>query len=255
MSFSLRWLGCATLLACLGGERFCFDPFLPLPGAENPLSQADFAGVKRFFLSHGHIDHRLGLPGLLQRGALVYSGALPQKGLLKAGVLEEKLRLIAAGERLSFGGVELCALRGSHVRFDAPLVLTTMLSPRMLRFRRNAAFLLRAQRHYPKGETLAFELSHEGKRLQILGSLGLGGELRPGADCLVLPYQGRSDLPRAALPIVEALRPKALFLDHFDDAFPPLSRRVDPEPFLLQLKKRFPEIRAILPRAREDYWF
>ncbi len=63
----------------------------------------------------------------------------------------------------------------------------------------------------------------------VLGSLNLADDVAypEGADLLVLPYQGTSDLLTPALGIVGRLRPGAVLLDHFDDTFPPVSADID----------------------------
>ncbi len=43
----------------------------------------------------------------------------------------------------------------------------------------------------------------------------------------MLPFQGRSDLTEYALPLAERLAPKAILLDHWDDAFPPMSAEIE----------------------------
>ena len=48
-----------------------------------------------------------------------------------------------------------------------------------------------------------------------------------GADLMVLPYQGTSDLLTPAAAVIDRLKPRAVLLDHWDDAFPPVSSAVD----------------------------
>jgi len=77
------------------------------------------------------------------------------------------------------------------------------------------------------GETVAFQVSAHDKNILVLGSLGLDGDTGYGApDVLVLPYQGRSDIKDAAMKAIARIKPKMVFLDHFDNAFPPISRNV-----------------------------
>ena len=100
----------------------------------------------------------------------------------------------------------------------------------MLRFGYNMPRIVRGFLRYPeKGETVVFSIEGEGRRVMVLGSLNLAeDETYPeGADLLVLPYQGTSDLLTPALSIVERLRPRAVLLDHFDDTFPPISADIE----------------------------
>ena len=74
-------------------------------------------------------------------------------------------------------------------------------------------------------------------------------------DLLILPYQGTSNLICQASEIVARVQPKTIFLDHFDNAFPPLSQHIDTEPFEEHMKKTFPQINIICPKAKVAYEF
>ena len=79
------------------------------------------------------------------------------------------------------------------------------------------------------GEILFYEVLCGGKRIQIMGSLNLADDVEypTGADQLILPFQGRSDLAQYGLKIVQRLKPKEVLLDHYDDTFPPISADID----------------------------
>ena len=66
---------------------------------------------------------------------------------------------------------------------------------------------------------------------------------------LVLPYQGATELVSPALSIIETLHPKTVFLDHFDDAFPPISRHIDTKPLKKALEDRYPDLPVVKPAA------
>ena len=74
-----------------------------------------------------------------------------------------------------------------------------------------------------------------------------------GADLLILPLQGRSDIADYALSFVDRLMPKMILLDHFDDAFPPISSAVDTAPFVALMAKRHPHIPVISPKAGTEW--
>lgn len=59
---------------------------------------------------------------------------------------------------------------------------------------------------------------------------------------LILPFQGRSDLEEYGLQIVRRLKPGKVYLDHWDDTFPPISDTVHTEKFekILWEKERIP---------------
>lgn len=86
---------------------------------------------------------------------------------------------------------------------------------------------LGAPRFPEKGETAAYQIEAEGKRILLLGSMELDPDTvyPENADLLILPYQGKENMAEAAMEIVERLKPARILLDHFDDAFPPYPRR------------------------------
>ncbi|MCL1847640.1 MAG: hypothetical protein FWF91_06735 [Coriobacteriia bacterium] len=152
--------------------------------------------------------------------------------------------------------VAVSVLPGRHIRFDAQLALTTLLSPRMLRHAKNARALLRDNRLYTEnGETVVFEVIHNNTLVTVMGSLSLAEDANytTGPDLLVLPYQGHSHLVSIALPIIERLRPHTVLLDHFDNTFPPISRSIDTAPLEQALKRQHPGIRLIIPQREIAY--
>ena len=106
-------------------------------------------------------------------------------------------------------------------------------------FRKGKAPRSIIERHY--GETVFYEVSAEGKRVQIMGSLGLdpNTDYPTGADVLILPFQGRSDLEAYAAPIVRSLAPKQVLLDHYDDSFPPMTTQVETARFEALLTREY----------------
>ena len=86
-----------------------------------------------------------------------------------------------------------------------------------------------------------------------MGSLNLadGEDYPQGLDILALPFQGRSDLETYALSFIEKIRPKTIYLHHFDDAFPPVSSSVATGIFIRNVEKDFPDIKVIVPKRGE----
>ena len=102
---------------------------------------------------------------------------------------------------------------------------------------------------------IAFEVTDGKKRVFVLGSAGKadGVEYPKNADLLVLPFQGHSRMYAYAMPFVEDFQPKKIMLDHFDDAFPPLSKRVKTQKFFKRMAEEKPEIPVFEPV--EDEWY
>lgn len=116
----------------------------------------------------------------------------------------------------------------------------------MARYGYNILPMLRAHlRCREKGETVVYQIDGGGRRILLLGSMGLDPDFDypQNADLLILPYQGRSQLLEPAVEILRRLAPKAVLLDHFDNTFPPLSREIDTGALVRVLSGRLPVMR------------
>ena len=245
----LKWYGTAALLVFQKQVGLAFDPFFGIRrGEENPrkIAAKDVgmtALASEVFVTHGHFDHIIQIPALFARGkSKVHATATPCATLKEHGFPENRLDVISPGWSGSFGEVTVKTFQGRHCRFDIPLVLRTSLRYLRPGNQRHGLRLLRWNKEYPEnGEIIFYELECNGKRLQIMGSMGLDeSETYPTeADLLVLPYQGRSHPVRYAASLVERLKPKAVLLDHYDDSFPPQTARVDTTAFETLMKETY----------------
>ena len=248
----LQWFTTAAFLLIEGGTAIAFDPFLGLPlGRRWPnMDGHEFEKADAVFVTHGHFDHILELPSLLfDSDAPVYCTEAPGLTLRKHG-MASRTRDIRPGQTVDVGPFQVRAYRGRHCRFDGPLIRQTITSPRLWKHLPRALRLLYLSLTYPeKGETLFYEVSTGEKRVQVMGSMGLcpDADYPTEADALVLPYQGRSDLLTYGWTIIERLRPGAVYLDHYDDSFPPLTAAVDTKPFCDLLTNRGIPCRALRP--------
>ncbi len=245
----LTWRGTAALLLSAENTLLAFDPFLGIPAGEAhpdrtslPCAEV-FREARYVFVTHGHFDHILQIPALCGPGeSVIYATKTPCATLEKNGFPKARLHLISPGMTIGAGAFTVRAFQGRHCRFDAPLILGMIRSSRVWK---NLSHMLRLLRwnslFLENGETLFYELTACGKRVQIMGSMGLDPavEYPTGADALILPYQGRSDLPVWGASLVARLKPKRVYLDHYDDSFPPMTSRVDTAPFEALLAQRY----------------
>jgi hypothetical protein len=51
------------------------------------------------------------------------------------------------------------------------------------------------------------------------------------------------------MPFIDRLQPKKVLLDHFDDAFPPISSNVKTGLFVSLMRQKYPGIPVICPQA------
>jgi hypothetical protein len=172
----------------------------------------------------------------------VHCTKTPRKTLLKHGFPEEELHEIAPGWTGTVGPFTLRAYQGRHCHFDWPLLQKTIFCRRFWSHPIHLLQLLSVYLRYPqKNEILFYELSCLGKRVHIIGSMNLDADTcyPTDADVLILPLQGRSDQDSYALNIVKRLQPKSVLLDHYDDAFPPMSDTVDTSGFERNVRETF----------------
>ena len=225
-----------------GDAAIAFDPFFGMPVGcftdKNPVSlpRDDFSRVTDVFVTHGHVDHIYYLPELCGTSDFrIHCTSTPRKTLVRRGVPPERIVPASAGGTDSVSPFTVTAYRGRHCRFDLPIILKTVFRGSFFRHLVHAVrFLLEMLRFPEKGEILMYEVSCGGKRIQVLGSLGLDADTvyPTGADVLILPFQGRSDLEKYAPGIVRRLKPRAVLLDHYDNAFPPISDEIHTEDFI-----------------------
>ena len=66
-------------------------------------------------------------------------------------------------------------------------------------------------------------------------------------DMFILANGGSVFIPEKTKGFIEKYQPKRILVDHFDNAFPPLTRTVSVERLKKAVNKRHPEIEFIIP--------
>lgn len=248
----IKWYGTAGLAFSAGEGTVLFDPYFPLNRELPAPDLLELAACGNIFITHGHFDHLIDVPRVIAAGGgPVFCSEVAAATLARDGVKTAHVNVIKPGDKVKCGPFKITVFRGKHIRFDFKLILQTLFSRRVIRYRRHLSALLRGARQYPAGEVLVFLIEVEGKRILHLGSLRLHeNEHYPcEIDILTIPYQGRSDLLTYAPGFIRRFQPKAVYLHHFDDAFPPVSNPVDVQPLVETLGKDFPGIRVICPKT------
>lgn len=254
----IKWYGTATLLIEGGNARILVDPYLKkynpkLPRV--PLNEAATASAA--VITHPHFDHFIDIGAFTEAG--IKQVYVAQRGIDYAradGLSTEGMIALGAGEQLQIGDIAVRTFQSRHCTFDFATLLGIVLSPRTYIHMIKTLKLLHMKNKYAIGDEIyAVEFSHGGKRVMVLGSAGTDKNTQypKGADLLVFPYQGRARMHEYMRPFLDRLEPKAVTIDHFDDAFPPFTHKVNTEKFIPEVKNRLPNARAYIPKENEWY--
>ncbi len=254
----IKWYGTASLLLESGNTRLLIDPYLKQYNrALPPLPVDEAATADAIFITHPHLDHFRDVGVFLSS---VKKCFVSEEGIAHAianGIPDGNMIPYAANEKLEVGDFSVRVFQSRHCKFDAATVLSVALNPfTYFRFSDGVALLKETKRYKISADGIyALEFSAEGKRVMVLGSAGMdeNTEYPDGADLLVFPYQGRARMHRYMIPFLKTFRPKAVMIDHFDDAFPPLTHTIGTKKFAPTVKKVLPDARTIVPE--ENVWY
>ena len=240
----IRWYGTASISVETEKSAIIFDPYIPREGSETPSAAEEYLRFENILVTHGHFDHISTIPETVKEsGATVWCTKTPRETLADKGVAEDKLKLIAPGDVLNFGDIKVTVFESRHVKFDAKLILDTTFSTRPIKYFSNLVELIGENSVCKEAnETVGFLIEAEGKRIYLMASMNWveGVEYPEDVDLLILPFQGASDLVTPALEFIELTQPKAVFLDHFDDTFPPMSNHIDTSGIVEALEGKLP---------------
>ena len=241
----IRWHGTAALTIESSGTTIAVDPFVGMPlGLSDDerlwsLRAEIFRSADAVLVTHGHFDHIYDIPALYGgTDTPIYATLTPLTTLGQKGVGGGQLRLIEPESSISIGDMRITAYQSRHCVFDLAVIMKTALRRSTVCHPQRLFELLRLNKAYPEGgETLMYEIEADGARIQLMGSMGMaeGMSYPTGADALILPFQGTGDPAATVAPIIEALKPERILLDHYDDAFPPMSAQIKTEAFEIKM--------------------
>ena len=243
----ITWTTTASLLIESEGCVLAFDPFMEMPLNKHydepgrPELAELYRKADRVYISHGHFDHIYHFKNLYKgTDTQIFGTNEPVKSLLRDGLKKEQLHVIRPGYKEDFGPFEIEAYQGRHCKFDIPIIISTLLNKRTITNLKRIREIQALRKLYEEnGEMLFYEIKAEGKRIQIMGSMGMDPETEypEGADLLIMALQGRADQDDYAMQFVKKLKPKEIMLYHIDDSFPPMSSEVDTLGFEINAKK------------------
>lgn len=254
----ITWLGTASLLVEADGRKILIDPYLR--SLNKRLHEFPFDKIKdaeAIFITHPHLDHFIDLPEVMKHtDCEVYVNA---RGLeiAKENKFElSRIKRIDVGDEFAFGGLTVKAYKGRHVEYDKPCVRGVI--KRALRGRiAKGLKLAKENKRFSINfdEVLAFYVREGEQSVLILGSANKDAQTTyPNADVLVYPYQGRSDMLEYSLNFVKDFSSGTVLCDHFDDAFPPVTSRMNAEEFKQKLEEQG-KVKVIIPKEYEEITF
>ena len=251
----LTWYGTATVGLDDGETKLLFDPFVRMNRRVETTPLEGFSGFDAVLVTHGHLDHIYSIPALMQAdtNVPVYCTGTPKKTMVSRGAPEDRIHVIAPGDTLQFGAFTVKVWRFRHIVFD-PIYILTVVPKCVVMFPR-LFWQAYMNRKMPEGhEIVAYEITNGGKKIFLTGSFRdtPSIEYPRDIDLLVLANGGSVFVPEKTAGFIAKYKPKAILVDHFDNAFPPVTRTVSVKRLQKKVAKNHPDIRFIVPEICKE---
>ena len=249
-NMKITWYGTATIGIDDGKTKLLFDPFVRMNKRIETTPVEGFTGFDTVLVTHGHFDHIYSIPDLAKADKTVpiYCTKTPKQTLMKYGVPEDRIKVFEPDDVIRIGDYTIRVHKFRHIVFDPVYILS--VTPRCILGLHRLFWVMLTNRKMPMGgEIVAFEIEAEGKKIFLTGSFRDCPDQKfpEDIDMLILANGGSVFVPEKTKSFINKYRPKKIFVDHFDDAFPPLTRNVSVERFRRTVKKNHPEIEFIIP--------
>ena len=223
----VMWHGTASISI---DDILLIDPFIPLKNSPVKIDSSKYNIYKHILITHGHLDHIVSIPEIVKHQDVTIYGTKAVKDALSRLHCRCRFIQIEPGNHFQIDGYTIRIYKSKHTVFDQKIIKKTFLNRRILNhfnsFMKLGFYNLLCKENH---ETIGYYIEKDGKTIFVLGSLNIDAyTIYPeNMDLLILPYQGTSELEKVAKEIIERFKPKQIFLDHFDDTFPPISNTID----------------------------
>ena len=250
----VTWYGTATIGIDDGNTKLLFDPFVRMNlRMRKTTTQVDgFTGFDAIFVTHGHFDHIYSIPEImrLDEKVPVYCTETPKKTLVGRGAPADRIHVIRPMDEITAGAFTVRVWKFRHVVFDPWYILSVM--PKCVVEFPVLFWQAYINKKMPdKGEIVAYEILCRDKRIFLTGSFRDTPEIDypHDMDLLVLANGGCTYVPERTADFIAKYKPKAILVDHFDNAFPPATREMDLTRLKNTVARNHPDIRFIIPEA------
>ena len=224
----IMWHGTASLSI---DNVLWVDPFIPNKKSKVRIQTEIYTQYDHVFITHAHIDHISSIPRIFKNKKVnIYGTEAVNIALQKLHFNNYNFIQVHPGDCIYLKGYKIKVYRSKHTQFDKELIKKTLVNPRMMKdlltFIQMYTVHIRCKE---RNEIIAYSIEKNQQSIFILGSMNIDKNTRypQNMDMLVMPYQGTSYLDDMADTLVHVFMPKRIFLDHFDDTFPPISNTVD----------------------------